>query len=229
MKKTALITIFVLGMWVASLAEARAATKLTLTPASGSYTNGSTISVTMGIDSGTDKVYTADLWMVFDANRLEFVDVVAVGSPAFPFQLGQKNYDNAAGTVNVALLPTSATTNLAETARGDLITLTFKAKNTGTASLGFSCVSGNISDTNVISPDLADVVDCSANQSGSYTITAGVGGQSTTVTPAATTTRSVTTPTTVPSSLPQTGVLTPTLTLLVIGIVGFVASAFFLL
>lgn len=220
MKKAVLITILILGLMFVGTVGAQAATKLTLTPASGTYTNGGNITVTVGIDSGTDKVYTADLWMVFDAAKLEFVDAVAVGAPAFPMQLGQKNFDNVAGTFNIALMPTSATTNLAEVAKGDLVTLTFKTKNTGTASLGFSCAAGNTSDTNVFSPDLADVVDCAANQSGSYTIQAGVGGNPTSA---------VATPTKTATSLPQTGGLATTLALVVIGLVGIVASALFLL
>jgi hypothetical protein len=219
MKKTALITILVLGLMCAQTVGAQAATKLTLTPASGTFTNGSNFTVTVGIDSGTDKVYTSDLWMVFDASKIEFVDAVAVGSPAFPMQLGQKNFDNVAGTFNIALMPTSATTNLAEVAKGDLVTLTFKAKNTGTASLGFSCAAGNTSDTNVFSPDLADVVNCASNQSGSYTIQAGVGGETTVAA----------TPTPKASTLPKTGGFAPTLSLVVVGIIGMIASAFFLL
>jgi hypothetical protein len=218
MKKTALITILVLGLMLVQTVGASAATKLTLNPASGTYTNGGEIKVVVGIDSGTDKVYTADIWMVFDAAKLEFVDATVVGSPAFPMQLGQKNVDNTAGTFNIALMPTSATTNLAEVAKGDLMALTFKAKNTGTASLGFSCAAGNTSDTNVFSPDLADVVDCASNQSGSYTIQAGVGGNT-----------NVATPTRAASALPRTGGLAPTLSLMIVGIVGIIASAFFIL
>lgn len=227
MKKIALSTLLILGLFFVGVAEAKAASKFTLTPASGTYSVGDQIKVTVGVDSGTDKVFTADIWMVFDASKLEFVDAVAVplNPPTFLFTKGTNNFDNTAGTFNVGLAPISSNSNEAAVAKGDLITLTFKAKAVGTGTLSFSCTAGSTTDTNIINESITDVVSCASNQSGSYTIQAGTGGDSGTVAP----TSAVATPTKVPSALPQTGILTPTLSLIVIGLVGIIASAFFLL
>jgi len=218
----------VLGLWLSQPVMAMALTKLTLTPASGTYKVNDQIKVDVGIDSGTDKVYTGDLYMVFDASKLELLDAVSMSPQAFPFELGQKNIDNTAGKFDILLAPLSTTTNLAEVAKGGLISLTFRAKAIGTGFLNFNCTAGSTSDTNIFNPDLMDVVDCASNQSGSYTIQAG---DSTAPTPTtgSTVNTTVTTPTTVPSQLPQTGVLTPTLTLLILGIVGIIGSAFLIL
>lgn len=226
MKKIVLSTLLIVGLFFLGVGDVKATANFTLSPSSGTYKVGDQIKVTLGIDSGTDKVYTADLWLVFDASKLEFVDAAAVSSPAFPFTLGTKNFDNAAGTFNTLLGPLSSNTNETAVAKGDLVTLTFKAKAVGTGTLSFSCTGGSNNDTNVFNQDLTDVVNCASNQSGSYTIQAGTGGDSG---GAVTPTSAVATPTKAPSALPKTGVLTPTVTLLVMGLVGIIASAFFLL
>jgi len=225
MKKTALLALLMLGLFFSGAVEAKAVSKFTLNPASGTYKVGDNIDVMVGVDSGTDKVYTADLWMVFDASKLEFVDAVVAASPAFLFTKGVNNSDNTAGTLQVQLAPVSSNSNEATTAKGDLVKLTFKAKAVGTGTLSFSCTNGSTIDANIINEDITDVVSCAANQSGSYTIQASTGGDSGTVAP----TSAVVAPTKVPSELPQTGILTPTISLIVIGLVGIIASAFLLL
>ncbi|MCX6726897.1 MAG: cohesin domain-containing protein [Candidatus Shapirobacteria bacterium] len=231
MKKIVLSTLLILGLFWAGVAEARAASNFTLTPSSGTFSVGDQIKVTVGIDSGTDKVYTADLFMVFDVSKLEFVDATSIlkDPPVFPFTKGANNFDNTAGTFNVSLGPVSSTSDGSAIAKGDLVALTFKAKAAGTGTLSFACTGGNVNDTNIINQDITDVVNCAANQSGSYTIQAGDSGSVGTTTTTTTTTTAVATPTKAPSALPKTGVLTPTVTLLVMGLVGIIASAFFLL
>jgi hypothetical protein len=226
MKKFVLSTLLILGLFWAGAAEAKAASYFTLTPSSGTYNVGDNISIVVGIDSGTDKVYSADLFMVFDASKLEFVDATSIlkDPPVFPFTKVVNNFDNTAGTFQVQLQPVSSNSNEAAPAKGDLVTLTFKAKAAGTGTLSFSCTGGNTMDTNIINQDIADVVNCASNQSGSYTIQAGDSGSVANPTSAA-----VATPTNAPSQLPKTGVLTPTITLLVMGLAGIIASAFFLL
>lgn len=223
MKKIALSTLLILGLFWTGVVEARAASNFTLTPSSGPFSVGDQIKVTVGIDSGTDRVYSADVVMVFDASKLEFVDAVVAPSPAFLFTKGINNFDNAAGTLNIALQPVSSNSNEAAVAKGDLITITFKAKAVGTGTLSFSCTAGINTDTNIINQDITDVVNCATNQSGSYTIQAGDSGSVNQPT------SPVVTPTNTPSKLPQTGGIVPTVSLLVMGLVGIIASAFFLL
>lgn len=225
MKKIVLSTLLILGLFLAGVVEARAASNFTLIPSSGTYNVGDNFDVTIGIDSGTDKVYMADIFMVFDASKLQFVDAVSIPKdpPVFPFTKGVNNTDNSAGTFNFSLGPVSSNSNEAAVAKGDLVKLTFKAKAVGTGTLSFNCTAGIDQDTNIVNESVTDVVNCASNQSGSYTIQAGDSGS------VSQPTSPVATPTNTPSALPKTGVLTPTVTLLVMGLVGIIASVFFLL
>jgi hypothetical protein len=96
---------------------------------------------------------------------------------------------------------------------GNLVTLTFKATATGTASLGYTCASGSTTDSNIVkSGAVTDIVTCGSNQSGSYTI----GGSSSTTTDITTTT----------SELPKTGAVGATFGLIIFGVISFGAAAF---
>lgn len=197
----------VMSLW--SVRSAWAA-NLTLSPATGEVTVNENISVTIGIASGTEKVFTADLWTVFDASKLEIVSVDAVGGVLpFPFALGDKNIDNSKGTFSLALMPTSSSGLGALPAAGGLVTVIFKAKAVGTASFSFTCQSGSVNDTNIINPDVVDVVDCASNASGLYTIKAASSGGDGGSTAAATATPTSST------TLPQTGAVENTIILLV--------------
>jgi LPXTG-motif cell wall-anchored protein len=204
------LAMMVMGLW--SVKSAWAA-NLTLSPATGEVTVNENISVTIGIASGTEKVFAADLWTVFDASKLEIVSVDAVGGVLpFPFILGDKNIDNSKGTFSLALMPTSSSGLGALPATGGLVTVIFRAKTVGTASFSFTCQSGSVNDTNIMSPDVVDVVDCPANASGLYTIKAGSGGDSGGGSTAAATATPVLASST---TLPQTGAVENTIILLV--------------
>jgi hypothetical protein len=83
---------------------------------------------------------------------------------------------------------------------GSLVTLTFKATNTGTATLNYTCSGTSTTDSNISKiSTVADLITCTSNQSGSYTITASDGDDT-----EATSTPTVT-GTTTSSELPQTG------------------------
>lgn len=230
MKKT-LICLALIAFFSGTIGvkAAEAAAHLTLTPTTKTVNSGDTFDVVVGIESGTDKVFSADVWMTFDASKLEVESVNMVGAPAFPFSLGTKNIDNTAGTIKIGLNPTSTNNMAATTASGGLLTINFKAKNTGVAAATFTCAPGNLNDTNIIDPTYNEIIDCASNQSGSYTINAGSSttpSNTPTPTPVTSSGSTVTTPTNTPANLPQTGTDGPTIGLVLFGLMSIVGSIY---
>lgn len=193
---------------------------LKLTSPTGSYENGSTFKVTIGVDSGTAKSMAVDAFMTFDASKLEVssIDAVGTGTTAFVFSMG-KNIFNADGKMDMSFNPTGDAVLSDSTAiKGDLAVITFKAKGTGTAEVKFTCTAGSTIDTNIFDTTGNDVIDCASSINGSYTITAGAGGST------AVPTTVVNNVTTVPGELPRTGGFETTLGLMIFGIVGALAG-----
>lgn len=198
--------------------SAEAAPRLTLSPASGSYSSGTEFKVKIGVETEAQKSAGVDVWASFDATKLEVVEIKKISNPVYAFAEISPNINNTTGKFDMSFVSNSISTYDATTLTGDLAEVTFKAKTTGTASLNFTC-SKDFIDSNIISADTvnADIIDCAANQSGSYTITAGVGGDTTTAT--ATPTKA--------KSLPQTGVSLPTIAVVSFGTL-MMASVWFL-
>ena len=202
-----------------------AAPRLTLTPVSGSYTNGSTFTVSVGVNSETEKSSAVDVWATFDKTKLEIVSITKSTNPPFTFDMTPK-FDNIAGTFQFSCVSTNMSAFDDTVINGELAVVTFKAKAVGTAALNFTCAAGSTTDSNIFNSDINDVISCDANSVGSYTIT----GDST----ATTTTTSTPTPTTtlaptgtVTETLPQTGAVGATVGLIVFGAISL-ASALFL-
>lgn len=198
---------------------------LKLTPSSGSLNVGNTITVVMGVDSGTEKSQGVDAWMTFNAGLLEVQSIETAPSPAFSFALG-KNIYNDTGKFDISCTSTDMSTYTATVLNGDLVTITFKAKSTGTANVNFNCTAGSTIDSNIFNMSALDVINCASNINGTYTINAG-SSTDPTATPTTGTTTSTTTTTTTTSSdeeLPQTGGIGTTLGLLIFGMVGVLSS-----
>lgn len=196
---------------------------LKFVPSSGTYTNGETFKVTIAVDSGVEKSQAVDAWATFDSGKLEVVSIETAASPVFSFSL-DKNFNNSTGKFNANCISSDMSNFTATTLVGDLVTVTFKAKATGTASVNFNCTAGSTVDTNIYNLSAADVIDCASNVNGVYTINAGGGG--TTADPTATPVPSDggSDTTTGSEELPQTGGIGTTLGLIVFGIVGVLSS-----
>ena len=217
-----------------------AAPHFTLTPSTGSFTNGNNFTVTIAVDSGTEKSSALDVWGIFDSAKLEVVSIVKAANPAFSFELLQNIY-NTTGKFDFSCTPTEMINFEDKVLTGDLVVVTFKAKSTGVASVAFSCTAGSTVDSNIFKASGIDVIDCTANQSGSYTIVAAAGTTTTVTTaptPTTATTTTATTSTTTSSAtatptptavtqLPKAGGAASTLGLIVFGAVS-VLGAFFL-
>ncbi|MBI2465532.1 hypothetical protein HYV64_05305 [Candidatus Shapirobacteria bacterium] len=197
----------------------------TLSPASGSQTVGQEFSVMMGVDSDTEKVVGIDIKASFDSSKLEVVSIEKGVIPddgyQFSYTSGQAIIRNDTGVFEVTLTPLNQSVLVGPIAKHELLKITFRPKATGSATLNYTCLSGSVVETNIISQVGADVVDCSANQGGSYTINAGIGGNNSA--PEATATP-------VPegsSDLPQTGVIENTMLLVGFGFVSVIVAGFF--
>ena len=220
--------LLVLGIWVSS-AKAVEAAYFTLNPASGTNSVGEQFDVLVGIQSGTDKVYAADIWATFDASKLEVVSIVKgfdsnnlpSGSPLEFISVASKNFDNNAGTITASIqnLQTSSYQTMAMDNQ-PILKVTFKAKAVGVANLSFTCSAGSTNDCNVLNAEsYDDVIVCSSNQSGSYTIESGTGGETTAPTSAPATTTTTT-------ELPQTGMVEYTIGFMVLAVILLGLSVF---
>ena len=96
-----------------------------LSPASGSYAVGSSFSVKVMINSGTDAVNTGDATITFDATKLTAVSVSKDGSP---FNLWVTEPAISGGTISFAGGGTTAVSGSKA-----VVTINFKAKAEGTA------------------------------------------------------------------------------------------------
>lgn len=92
MKKIICLILIVVSFWSARPAMA-AVPMLKFTPSSGTYTNGSTFTVTVGVDSGTEKSSAVDIWGTFDSTKLELVSIDMPTNPAYSFTLNKNISD----------------------------------------------------------------------------------------------------------------------------------------
>lgn len=221
------LVLLLLGLvWTTQVRAVLAGPHFTLTPSTGSGTVGSNLDVILGIDSGTEKMVGGDIQLTFDASKMDLVSVSKVASPAFNFEYtsSSASISNTAGTMVLSLLPFDSSVYSGVVASGPLLTLSFRPKSTGTATVGFTCVAGAIAkDTNIININTADVVDCGANQSGSYTINAATGGGDNS-SPTSTPVPTVASASTTTSQLPKTGSLSTTFTLIMVGLISVVGG-----
>lgn len=197
---------------------------LKFSPATGTYTNGDTFKVTIGVDSGTEKSQGVDAWATFDAAKLEVVSIEKASNPpaSFNFSLG-KNIYNDTGKFDISCASTDMGSYEATPIVGDLAVVTFRAKAVGTANVNFSCTAGSTIDSNIFNMAASDVINCALNQNGVYTINAGGGGTADpTAAPTSPSSEGGETDTT--EELPQTGSVGITFGLLIFGIVGVLSS-----
>lgn len=190
---------------------------LKFSPSTGTYTNGSTFTVTIGVDSGSEKSQAVDAWVTFDSSKLEVESIDTASSPAFSFSLG-KNIYNSSGKFDISLASTDMSTYNATVISGDLVTVTFKALSTGTVNVNFSCTSGSTTDSNIFNVSSSDVINCASNINGTYTITDSSSSSS-----SSSSSTSTPTPTTA-STLPKTGNIGTTVGLMVFAVVGVLSS-----
>ncbi|MBU3935515.1 hypothetical protein KJ909_02470 [Patescibacteria group bacterium] len=204
----------------------------TLNPAVQTYEQGSNFSVLVGVNSGGEGILGIDVEGTFDASKLELSSISKVEGAIICTFLEcnftdptRATFDNSAGTFRVTVPSVGMSPYLAEAGNEDFMRLNFRAKAAGVASVNFTCVTGETTDTNVVNGSALDIVACASNQSGSYTITAvggNTGAVSTTV-PTTAATGSTSTPTSA-AQLPETGGVAGTVGMVVFGIVSVLGA-----
>lgn len=222
--KTIIVSVLAFMLMAVLPVKALAAPHFTLTPASDNETVGQNFDVIMGVDSGTEKVVGMDIVATFDASKLEIVNVAKGNIPEgetyyqFDFTSSLPKFDNVAGTFSINLSPRSTSIYEGPVANQQLLKITFRPKATGVATVNYTCQAGSLLESNIIQAStVADVVDCASNQSGSYTIATGTGGDSG-ATPTATPTPVVSSGGSDSSELPRTGGIMNTIVMVVFGI-----------
>ena len=170
--RTTFLFVLVSLLWVGSARAALAGPHLTLSPTTASAAVGSSFVVTIGADTLGQKTMGFDIYTTFDATKLEVVTAKKVSDPSYGFADISPTIDNAAGTLSMALVVGSGSPGDAMAVTGPLVAVTFMAKAAGTSAYNYTCTPNNFSDSNIFSPTSTDIIDCSANDSGSYTLTA---------------------------------------------------------
>ena len=176
MKKTAWLVnsvFIVLMLFASSVKAAMAGPHLSVSPSSGNYSVNQTFDVTVNVNSGSEAVGGVDAVGKYDASKLELVSGDEASDMVFnDTESGggcKVNFTPGDGEFSVSCYTEDNLSDIA--VNGSLAVLTFKAKATGTATVGFTCVNGATTDSNIIktSPS-GDVINCSENVGGSYVI-----------------------------------------------------------
>lgn len=149
MKKAFFIFLIFIFSFIAISPVRGASASLYLSPSTGTYTIGNTFSIVVKVNSGGQSINAAEASLVFNPNELEVVSLSKTGS-IFTLWTTEPVFSNSLGTIEWGGgTPTSFTG-----ASGIIITITFKAKLSGTAQVNFSSGSVLAADgqgTNVLS------------------------------------------------------------------------------
>lgn len=225
MKKTALFFFLSLAFWVTGVKAVEAAAYLTVNPATGNYSVNDTFNVTLGVNSTTEATGAVDGVVVYDSSKLELTSAVQASDMVFlnVDGGGACSIKQETGTLSYSCWANDTVGD--STVNGPLIKLTFKAISTGTATLSYTC-STSTKDSNIIGvSSIVDIITCSSNQSGSYTIGTASSNPTSTSAPTSAPTSGGSTSTTT-STLPQTGNTGVTVAIVAVGLVSLLSAVF---
>ncbi len=128
-----LVSALFVGFFI-SPSGANAAASLYVSPASGSFTSGSTFSVSIYVDTGGQSVNAVEANLTFPPDKLQVASPTA-GRSSIQVWVNQPSYDNLNGTLNFqGAIPAPGL----NTDGGLISTVTFRVKSIGTAVLKFS-------------------------------------------------------------------------------------------
>lgn len=136
-----------------------------LSPASGIISNGTSIIVK--IDTGGQAAKSAKAVINFDATKLEVSSIQAGNF----FDDISHNIYNTTGQVVINANLSLGSMLESKTGSGTLATMTVNAKAiSGTAAMSFDCTQGSSTDSNINDPTPLDIIICTSNLDGSYTL-----------------------------------------------------------
>ena len=135
--KSFLLALLAAVFWCASTALAA---DVVLSPASGSYSQNQTFTVTVQAVPNGDSINAVEAEMTFDQSKLSVVSLSKTGS-VFSLWTTEPTFSNSAGTISFGGgSPTPFT------ARSTLVTITFRATGEGSAAAEFSSASALAAD-----------------------------------------------------------------------------------
>ncbi|MFC1711428.1 cohesin domain-containing protein [Patescibacteria group bacterium] len=215
MKKICLLLLFFLSLFWLKTTVYAASPHLELVPSTGTISTAGT-DIEVNIDTGGMEAKSAKVVLNYDSAKLE-VDSITAG--AF-FDEVSHNIYNSTGEVVINANLSLGSSLESKTGTGTLATMTVKAKaSTGTANLTFDCTDGSSTDSGINDPTPLDIIDCTANLNGSYTLGTSTGSPAPSVSPSAS--PAVGGPQPSASVLPVAGTTGPTLNILLLGL-GFI-------
>lgn len=194
---------------------------LEFSPASGVITTDGT-SIVVKIDTGGQAAKSAKAVITFDASKLE---VSSIQAGDF-FDDVSHNIYNSTGQVVINANLSLGSMLESKTGTGNIATMTVKAKLTsGSAAMNFDCTEGSSTDSNINDPTPTDIIVCTSNINGSYTL-----GEGTTTSPSPSASASAETGGGIggdeSAPVPVTGSPLPTLILLGLGLLLILAPIF---
>lgn len=133
--RRAIIFLIIIILCFSNLPTAKAdSASLYLSPSSGSYTVNNTFSIVVRTNTGGASINAAQGILVFSPDKLSVMSISKTGS-IFSLWTTEPTYSNSSGTISFGGgVPSPGYTG----APGKIITITFKAKVSGTASINWS-------------------------------------------------------------------------------------------
>lgn len=159
-----------LVLFLALPADAGAAPRLFLEPASQNLNYGDSISVTVKVDTDGQETKGASAAVIYPTNLFDFVSV----SGGDFYIDRQTNYDEARGWIYVDGYQNNPETR---SGVGTLGSFTLKTRAAGTAAVSIDCSGSSIMDTNETNP--TNILDCDSSSGGNYPIGGAGGGPDT--------------------------------------------------
>jgi hypothetical protein len=139
------------------------------TSSNGNYVVGETFDVVVKVDSMSEVISGVDVVGTYDSSVLELVSIQ--GGPNMVFNNnGQCTIKNqSAGNFVFHCFSNQTSSDLV--IKGNLATLTFKAKTKGSAKIQFICQNGSTTDSNIAQTQTSlDLIDCSKNENALFII-----------------------------------------------------------
>lgn len=203
MKRLAALPIFCF-VFLFLLPTAARAANFYLEPASGAYNVGNEFNIAVWVDDPSgDKIQTMDIIMSYDKTTLSTSKSKIKDELYFDgFGTSVFNVDEAAGKLSLYVFSTQGT--YSRNTKGKVLTITFKAKAGGTATVNFICGDEFGSAIRNSADTEKNLIVCGANGSGSYTLAESATPLPPTSTPIPTAASIPPTPT--PTSVPSGGV-----------------------
>ncbi|MCL4390192.1 MAG: cohesin domain-containing protein [Patescibacteria group bacterium] len=205
MRKIIFIAVITIIIFITFIKPGKAyAATLSLSPASGTQAVGTTFSVDIILDPGSDSIGGASAIVTYDTAKLQ-VQGSSI-TPGTIFGSTTAALTNTVDTSTGTIRYDSGSLGTAYTGgRGTLATITFKAISAGTAQVNFTFNTGTTTGTSIVAAASGPNNLLTSVQNGIYTITSGSTG----------------------TSLPATGALEDTLMMLAGGMI-FLSAGIFL-